>query len=151
MNHLKKHLAFYMLIVTSIVWLNLYSLVVKTGKELFKTETKISLIETAEENVQNEPTEMKEWVLWKVKSAGLNVKAIDCLLTHESGYREMAYYINQGGKSLDRGLWMWNDHWNARITNECAFDYKCSTEAAIAKIKRDGNMNAWYGYVNNCR
>ena len=59
--------------------------------------------------------------------------------------------LTGGGASLDRGLWMWNDKWNARITNECAFDYKCSTVAAIAKIKRDGGMGAWYGYVNYCK
>lgn len=98
-----------------------------------------------------EPTDMKEWVKWKTGQAGLKWSDIDCLISHESGWREMSYYINRGGKSLDRGLWMWNDKWNGHVTNECAFDFKCSTIAAIKKIKHDGNYNAWYGYKNNCK
>lgn len=98
-----------------------------------------------------EPTDMREWVKWKTGQSGLKWEDVDCLIKNESGWREMAYFINRGGKSLDRGLWMWNDKWNAHISNECSFDFKCSTIEAIKKIKRDGNYNAWYGYKNNCK
>lgn len=98
-----------------------------------------------------EPTDMKEWVKWKTGQAGLKWEDVKCLIDHESGWREMAYFINRGEKSLDRGLWMWNDKWNSHISNECSFDFKCSTIEAIKKIKHDGNYNAWYGYKNNCK
>lgn len=101
--------------------------------------------------ITEEPMDMKEWVKWKTSQAGLKWEDVKCLIDHESGWREMAYFINKGGKSLDRGLWMWNDKWNSHVTNECSFDYKCSTIAAIKKIKHDGNYNAWYGYRNNCK
>ena len=87
---------------------------------------------------------VREYVKQEILSAGLDWDKIQCTLDHESDFRVMAYYVNSD-KSVDRGIWMWNDKWNKRISNECAFDKVCSTKEAIAKIKHDGNLSAWYG------
>ena len=36
--------------------------------------------------------------------------------------------------SVDRGLFMINDYWHAEVSNDCAFDVRCSTEFAIDLI-----------------
>lgn len=93
---------------------------------------------------------IKEWVKAQTLAAGLKWEDVECLIRNESGWRPMAYHINAGGSSLDRGLFMWNDRWNTHISNECAFDWKCSTIEALKKIKADGGYRAWYG-TKNCR
>lgn len=92
-----------------------------------------------------EPTEMKDWVLWYVKKEGLNVNKISCLIQNESAWKPFAIWDNKNGQGVDRGLWMWNSYWNKHISNECSFDWKCSTIEAVKKIKKDGGVGAWYG------
>lgn len=38
--------------------------------------------------------------------------------------------------SIDRGLWMVNDHWHAACSNECAFDWRCATRYIVANVIR---------------
>lgn len=45
---------------------------------------------------------------------------------------------NKPATSKDRGLFQWNDYWNKHITDECAFDLRCSTEKTIEKINAGG-------------
>ena len=92
---------------------------------------------------------MKEWVLLEAYKSGLDAQDFECLVRNESGWREMAYYVNND-KSVDRGLMMWNSKWNSHISNECAFSYKCAVTEAIKKIKKDGGYGAWYGF-NKCQ
>lgn len=93
---------------------------------------------------------MKEWVLLEAYKAGLGMQDFECLVRNESGWREMAYYVNND-KSVDRGLMMWNSKWNSHISNECAFSYRCAVTEAIKKIKKDGGYGAWYAYKAHCK
>lgn len=49
---------------------------------------------------------------------------------------------NKPSTSIDRGLWMWNSHWQKQVTKECAHDVTCSTQEAIKFIK-DGKASLW--------
>ena len=92
----------------------------------------------------------KDWIKKTIEDSGLKWKDVECLINHESSFNEFSYYVN-GDKSVDRGLWAWNDKWNKHISNDCAFNYKCSTIEAIIKIKKDGGYGAWHGYTSFCK
>jgi len=91
---------------------------------------------------------MREWVLNRFKEEGLNVSLIECIIQNESGWDNWKYNINTNG-STDMGLFQINSIHKKTASVECRWDYKCSTEWAIKKIKRDGNYSAWYG-IKNC-
>ena len=44
--------------------------------------------------------------------------------------------------SVDRGVFMINDHWHGEVSGECAFDVKCATEWTIQRLK-DGYFYEW--------
>lgn len=46
-------------------------------------------------------------------------------------------------KTLDRGLWMYNDYWRADVSDECAYNAECSTRQAIKDINA-GKKDKWY-------
>lgn len=99
---------------------------------------------------QPEKIDKKEWVFNEVRKAGLSVEEVDCLIHHESSWNEWAYNLNKNG-STDFGLWMINSIHKNTISVEDRWDYKKATKWSIAKRLRDGNWNAWYGFVNNCK
>lgn len=98
-----------------------------------------------------EPTDMKEWVKWKTGQAGLKWEDIDCLISKESRWDDMAIYDNPNGAGVDRGLYMFSSVWHKEISNKDAFDYKKATEHFIRIVKKDKNYHQWWGYVNKCK
>ena len=56
----------------------------------------------------------------------------------ESSLNPQAVHINNSGGSVDRGLFQWNNHYQKQISDQCAFDIRCSTERAIEKINAGG-------------
>lgn len=60
----------------------------------------------------------------------------------ESNLIPKAVRINQNG-TIDRGLYQWNDFYHPEITNECAFNIRCST-TAFCKAVKNGNINWWF-------
>jgi len=45
-------------------------------------------------------------------------------------------------KSIDRGVFQWNDKWHPEITDICAFDVECATRA-FCKAFKGGNLEWW--------
>jgi len=56
----------------------------------------------------------------------------------ESSLNPQAVHLNNSGGSVDRGLFQWNNHYQKQISDQCAFDIRCSTERAIEKINAGG-------------
>jgi hypothetical protein len=94
----------------------------------------------------------KEYVLEQFRLNGLDPKDADCLITSESGWRKNAWNVNNNG-SVDNGLYMINTI-NTKgkhpISVPDAYDVVKATRWTIEKRLRDGNYNAWYGYLANC-
>jgi len=44
--------------------------------------------------------------------------------------------------SIDRGVFMINDYWHAEVSDECAYDLRCSTLWAIKRIN-SGYQHEW--------
>lgn len=109
----------------------------QSDRQAQRDNRQVKLAGSKEANIKKEVLEM-------FAKAGLNTELAECTVRNESGWREFAYHVNKDS-SLDRGIWMWNDRWNPHISNECAFSWKCSTIAAIEKIKADKGYGAWYG------
>lgn len=87
---------------------------------------------------------MKEEVLKMVKDAGLNAELADRIIAHESWWREDNTHINKDG-SRDRGLWMLHEKFHKEVSDECAYDWFCSTKAAI-KIWKERGPAEWVAY-----
>lgn len=119
------------------------------SKDNFVSTRIVKTIEPAKDEDDSRVDQIKEYVKREAEKAGLKWSDVECLINHESGWNQHSYYVNKD-KSVDRGLWMWNDKWNKHISNDCSFDYKCSTIEAIIKIKKDGGYGAWYGF-NKCK
>lgn len=96
-------------------------------------------IETVSASSYQNPDELsvKEYVLNEVRKAGIDEFKVWALINCESRWSPSAYFVNID-KSVDRGLFMFNDHFQKQVTNDCAWDYKCSTREAIKLIKKQG-------------
>jgi len=94
---------------------------------------------------ETEPEDPDAWVAWRIAKAGLNPLEAMVINWGESRGNDNAYNINNNG-TIDLGRWQVNSiHIKAgTITIECAGNYKCATEWAIAKRLNDGNWSAWY-------
>ena len=101
--------------------------------------------------IPEEPTDMKEWVKWKTGQAGLKWDDVNCLISRESHWDDMAIFDNPNGAGVDRGLFMFSSIWHKEISNKDSFDYKKSTEHFIRIVKKDKNYHQWWGYVNYCK
>jgi len=56
----------------------------------------------------------------------------------ESTLNPKATHINKPSGSVDRGLFQWNNYYQKQVSDECAYDIRCSTEKAIEKINAGG-------------
>lgn len=79
-----------------------------------------------------------------LKNAGLDVPLLDRMIQRESWWNQNNSHLNKDG-TLDRGLWMLNDKYHAEVSDECAYDYYCSTVAAIKILKQRG-YKEWVSY-----
>lgn len=67
--------------------------------------------------------------------------------TAESGRRRKA--ANRSGNtppSTDRGPWQINDHWHPEVSDECAYSWGCSTQAAHSISNGGSDWSAWTTY-----
>ena len=95
------------------------------------------------EIVWHQPTWQEE-VLIMVKDAGLDVELVKRLIQHESHWKPDNSNPNKDG-TLDRGLWMINDYWHPEVSDECAYDWFCSTREAI-RIQKSRGWGEWVAY-----
>ena len=95
------------------------------------------------EIVWHQPTWQEE-VLIMVKEAGLDVELAKRLVQHESHWDYTNTHINKDG-TRDRGLWMFHEKFHAEVSDECAYDWHCSTVNAIRVIKSRG-WSEWVAY-----
>lgn len=92
-----------------------------------------------------EPADMKEWVLWKIKQAGMDPYEAYAIVNCESRWNPEAINseVNNSGGGTDLGLWMINTKWQPHVKPSCSLDYRCSTEEAIKIYQKRGNWSAW--------
>lgn len=105
------------------------------------------------EVVWHQPT-IEDEVRSMLREAGIDVEAAIKIAKYESWFQEKNFYVNTKGEyagTVDRGLWMLNDHFHAEISDDCAYDGICSTIQAIRIMKTRG-FNEWTCYKKNlCR
>lgn len=93
--------------------------------------------------IGKEPT-IQEYVFEEVKKAlGVKeaIKAVS-IVQCESGWNPEATNVNKD-KTIDRGLWQINNHFQKQVSGACAYDYKCATKEAIKIYQKRGNWGAW--------
>lgn len=163
----KKVHIIYLLIIANIIilanayiefksWHDFYKQLI--SKEVYakvigtETDSEFSLSASAPEAEAELKIGSKEWILWKIKQAGIDPAKADCLIYHESGYNPNARNVNKSG-SVDLGIFQWNTKYQidtGYITIGCIGNPECEVDKFIAKVKQDNNFEAWHGYTNNC-
>lgn len=79
-----------------------------------------------------------------IKEAGLDVELASKIIQHESWWQPDNSHRNKDG-TLDRGLWMISDYWHPEVSDDCAYDYYCSTIQAIRIWQKRGPQE-WIAY-----
>lgn len=79
-----------------------------------------------------------------IRNAGLDVELASRIIQHESWWQPNNSHLNKDG-TLDRGLWMISNYWHPEVSDECAYDYYCSTIQAIRIFKQRG-WDEWIAY-----
>ena len=110
------------------------------------------------DNVQAEVTittpTWQEEVKMMIRDAGLDVELATRLVQHESWWDYQNNHWNtaiyRNGKLVqpahwDRGLWMISEYWHPEVSDECAFDWFCSTREAI-RIWKNRGPQEWVAY-----
>jgi hypothetical protein len=107
-------------------------------KDLFSPKVQTVTAETPE------PTDMRDWVLWKVKEAGIDPYEAYSIINCESLWNPEQLQWKANDNGVDIGLWQINSYHQKQVKPSCSLDYKCATEEAI-KIyqKRGNNWSAW--------
>lgn len=99
-----------------------------------------------------EPTDMKDWILWKVAKAGIDPYEAYMIIQKESKWDDQATGVNvhkDGSTSVDMGIWQLNTtKWHSKKTDHyisptCAYDYKCATEETIKIYQAWKGWGAW--------
>ena len=89
-----------------------------------------------------------------IRDAGLDVDLADRIIQHESWWKEDNKHWNnaivRNNKIVqpahwDRGLWMISEYWHPEVSDECAFDWFCSTREAI-RIWKNRGPQEWVAY-----
>jgi hypothetical protein len=89
---------------------------------------------------KNVKPKMMAYVIYEANKAGIDSKKVVRLLKECENKKldPNAYYVNKGGTTVDRGLFMINDYWHPEVSNECAWDWECSTKEFIRIYKKRG-------------
>ena len=96
------------------------------------------------EKVKEKNLSIQEYVFQEVEKAlGMKeaIKAVS-IVQCESGWNPEATNVNKD-KTIDRGLWQINNHFQKQVSGACAYDYKCATKEAIKIYQKRGNWSAW--------
>src|SRR3990167_60463 len=109
-----------------------------------KSLEKTFVVENSLAEVEWHQPTWQEEVLLMVKDAGLDVELAKRLVQHESHWKPDNSNPNKDG-TLDRGLWMINDYWHPEVSDECAYDWFCSTREAI-RIQKSRGWGEWVAY-----
>ena len=70
-----------------------------------------------------------------------DLKLLFHLARYESMFDPFAIAVNKD-RSVDRGVFQWNNKYHPEVTNECAFNVECATEKTIELLKK-GRCKEW--------
>jgi len=92
------------------------------------------------------PVTVADLIRNEARKAGFedDQRLVDLAWCESSHNPEATNRNSDKNKTLDRGLFMWNDYWHPEISDECAFDAQCATKATIEYLQRTDNWDAWY-------
>ena len=72
--------------------------------------------------------------------------AIAVCLAESGGRPDATNTAGNSPPSTDRGLWQINSYWHPEVTDACAFDPNCATQAAKRIANGGADFNAWSAY-----
>src|SRR3990167_9284773 len=98
-------------------------------------------VDNAEAEIKWHQPTWQEEVLIMVREAGLDAELADRIIQHESWWNPDNSHLNKDG-SLDRGLFMINNVYHSEVSDECAYDWFCSTREAI-RIAKSRGWSEW--------
>lgn len=81
---------------------------------------------------------VRAYVQGAAKAAGVDPRVAEWIVAHESQHYPQA--TGDGGES--RGLWQINRIYHPEVSDQCAYDVRCSTDWALERIM-DGYIDEW--------
>jgi hypothetical protein len=100
--------------------------------------TSVSLAKVRATSTRRAQLEARAYVQSASKSAGVNPRVAEWIVSHESRHHPEA--TGDGGES--RGLWQINKAWHPEVSDTCAYDVTCSTDWSLERI-RAGYVDEW--------
>jgi len=100
--------------------------------------TSVTLAKVKATSARREQLEARAYVQSASKSAGVNPRVAEWIVSHESRHHPEA--TGDGGES--RGLWQINKAWHPEVSDTCAYDITCSTDWSLERI-RAGYVDEW--------
>lgn len=113
---------------------------IRTQKAMAEMQD-VNTIQHIEKEEVKKPS-MQEWVMSRVREAGLNEYEAWAIINCESKWNPNAMNTKNRDGSYDMGLFQINSV-HKDISNANKLDYKKATEWAIKKRLHDGNWSAW--------
>lgn len=84
------------------------------------------------------------------QSAGFSGTALTvatAIMQAESGFNTLAQHVNSDG-SVDRGIFQINSRWHSEVSDSCAYDPLCASQAAYRISSQGSNFNPWTTYTS---
>jgi hypothetical protein len=100
--------------------------------------TSVTLAKAKATSTRRAQLEARAYVQSASKSAGVNPRVAEWIVSHESRHHPEA--TGDGGES--RGLWQINKAWHPEVSDTCAYDVTCSTDWSLERI-RAGYVDEW--------
>lgn len=123
--------------VLAIVWTS-FTHAAEYGAKGNAIPTFVTLAKAKTTSTRREQLEARAYVQSASKSAGVNPRVAEWIVSHESRHHPEA--TGDGGES--RGLWQINKAWHPEVSDTCAYDVTCSTDWSLERI-RAGYVDEW--------
>lgn len=106
-----------------------------TDRHSFLPKNKDRIFETVEEQIISIAQEHNfKWIDYLIRLARCENDTFDPNRINDKG--------NTPTYSIDRGIFMINDYWHKEVSDECAYNVRCSTEWTIQMIN-NGRQSEW--------
>ena len=84
---------------------------------------------------------VQDLIAIEATKSGVDINTMLKLAFKESRFDQYAINVNKN-RTVDRGIFQWNDYWHREISDKCAFDVSCASQKTAEAIKK-GKISMW--------
>ena len=150
----REYIKTWLVLVTIGLFMGPSMIGVNNIRDWFKSFQTVFVVENSLAETEVIQPSWQDEVKMMIRDAGLDVELATRLIQHESWWDYSNKHWNdavyKNGKLVmpghwDRGLWMFSKYYHPEVSDDCAYDWHCSTVQAIRVIKSRG-WQEWVAY-----